>query len=421
MFTAEQSRIISNASGFTSDSRSLKSHEAFIALVGERSDGHEFLTQALSKQPSVLVVQKGHPKLKSLPNPNHIPILEVEDTSQAHRDLAALFRQKFKGTIIAVGGSNGKTTTKDFVATLLSEKFRVMKTEKSQNGELGIPKTLERLTPEFEIGVIEVGIDAPGDMARHSSLVAPDIAILTSIGEEHLNQLKNLETVFTEETVLFHETIRRGGRCFAPENDPYLVRFKGNKSVHLVPARKIPQALTQKYAEQNAGLAAAVAQNLGLTEAQIEAGLQKLSLPDGRGGVRKFKDGVEIITDYYNANPTSMAASIQFAAQYARQQNLPLHFVMGDMADLGERTNELHKSLVNPVNEARPESITLIGPMMSSLEKDLKAPNIHRFATTRDACLRTLQIFSNKGIYLLKGSRVMELETLISTYERLQG
>src|SRR5690606_21477852 len=131
--------------------------------------------------------------------------------------------------------SSGKTSTKEFLRQILEPHYRCVVTQKSQNGELGIPKTLEGLRADTEIVLIEVGIDRPHDMERHMHIVQPDVGILTSIGEEHLEQLKNVDTVFAEESKLFEATWKRGGTCFAPRADHYLARFEKHSSMILTP------------------------------------------------------------------------------------------------------------------------------------------------------------------------------------------
>ena len=187
--------LAKKASAYTSDSRRVTAQTIFVALKGEKTDGHKFVPELLERGCLLAIVSQDWLAQNSHYQ-NRGDVLAVPSTNEAHRLLAAVFRKKFQGKIIGVGGSSGKTSTKDFLSHLLSGAFKVFKTEKSQNGELGIPKTLEGLHSGFDLAVIEIGIDAPGDMRRHVEIVEPDVALLTSIGEEHLNLLKNIENVF---------------------------------------------------------------------------------------------------------------------------------------------------------------------------------------------------------------------------------
>ncbi len=403
---------------YSTDSRVFESGAIFIALKGQNGDGHDFVEAILKKNPSAVVVSNHYAG-------NDPRLIKVEDTGLAHRQIAALFRKKFKGKVVAVGGSNGKTSTKDFLVTLLGEKFQIVKTDKSQNGELGIPKTLEKLRDGIEIAVIEVGIDAPGDMIRHAELVSPDIAILTSIGEEHLNQLKTVENVFNEEKILFDVALKRGGRAFAPAADVWLARLHGTPNIEFVPGTwpaglTLPTNLKDPYAKQNARLAVAVAESRGLNADEMQRGLQKLSLPEGRGEERWLRKDLLIVAGHYNANPSSMRAGLENASRLASTQGLGLRLILGDMFDLGGESERAHQDLLTHIFNSCPSEILLVGKEMVQLAQECKK-RISAVHTAKDAKLAAplaAAMSKRSGIIFLKGSRGMALEHCLQAIER---
>ena len=410
------------APGYTSDSRLVAAGWIFVALHGQKNDGHGFIESLIPKKPGAIVASKtwlagaGHAVHQRCLNEG-VAVIEVEDTHQAHRALAALFRKKFKGRLIAVGGSAGKTTTKDFLHTLLSQRFRTMKTEASQNGEAGIPKTLERLSNQFEVAVIEVGIDAPGDMVRHVQIVQPDLALLTSIGPEHLNLLKSVEKVFAEERILFDDTWSRGGACFGPREDAWLTTLPRGHLLHLVGTEDLPDdfPVAQPVARRNGALAVAVAHHLGLTPEEIRAGLKALQLPKGRGG--QFQVGaLTLIADHYNSNPASLKEGLDFAQALAALEGKALHLVLGDMLDLGDQTESCHDEIMAYLRGVPFSSTLFVGPSMSAAyarQGSGFSGNIQVVAGIEGALERAQKLAELKGILLVTGSRGMTLERVI--------
>lgn len=403
---------------YTSDSRKSQAHSIFVALKGTQSDGHNFLGAALEKGASLCVCAMGHPTLNTVSKEGSKRILEVEDTHLAHRELARLFRNKFRGTVVGVGGSAGKTSTKDFLHTLLSQKFRTLKTQKSANGEEGIPKTLEELGPAWDCAVIEIGIDAPDSMKRHVDIVQPDLALLTSIGEEHLNLLGDIENVYLEEKVLFDETWARGGLCFAPTADTYLERMKGTPQLRFVEKRgDVEFPFDHEVLKQNASLAWAVAEHMGLSRAQLLKGLSLLEIPEGRGRISERKAGLWVIEDHYNSNPASLKASLEHAKQCAQEKHLHLVLILGDMLDLGTQSQAAHQSIVEAVTQAQAQQLYLIGPMMSALSQQLqKSAKVVSFESAEAAAASLKMGAFEKSVVLFKGSRGMHLEHILNTW-----
>jgi UDP-N-acetylmuramoyl-tripeptide--D-alanyl-D-alanine ligase len=419
------------ASGFSSDTRTLQKGDVFVALKGAQIDAHEYLVD-LAKNPSL----RGFLVRETYFHQNEKTLLALrpredfflcEDTHVAHRLAAAHFRKRFKGTVIGIGGSSGKTSAKEFTYQILqSMGFLVVATEKSQNGELGIPRTLEKLR-NSELAVVEIGIDGPGDMIRHEEIVRPDIAVLTSIGEEHLNLLKNLEGVFREEKILVDSTLARGGRAFAPGADAWLSKYSGRKGVSLTPERadqvdpSFKVTLPGAFPQRNAALAAAVVLALypGKKTAIAEA-LLKLKIPEGRGQIFSNATGATWIEDHYNANPSSMRAALTQISDLRKTDSRPLTLILGDMLDLGEATQSLHDALVPDLQKVAAEEIIFIGPQMSRLAAVFKKTGIKvlSFADSETAAKELAFTQWKNRLLLFKGSRGMALEKIIGAFKK---
>jgi UDP-N-acetylmuramoyl-tripeptide--D-alanyl-D-alanine ligase len=217
-------------SAVATDSRKIKPGSLFVALKGERVDGHDYLDAAIQSGATGLIVQKG----RSIKIPgtisNSVTVFEVPDTLAAFRTLAAAWRKDFPGPVIAVAGAVGKTSTKEMLAAIVAGRKgpqTVLKTEASQNGFIGIPMTLLELRPEHKIAVIEIGIDDIGAMRSHLDIVKPTAAIVTAIGPEHFEKLKDLDTVTREETLSLTDTLDRGGSAAINLDDPEIRKKMG--------------------------------------------------------------------------------------------------------------------------------------------------------------------------------------------------
>ena len=412
---------VHKAVGFTSDSRAVRAGDLFFALKGEKTDGALFVPEILKKNPTAVFAERGFGQ--RFPDIRDPRIVEVDNVHAAHREAAGLFRARFTAPVVAVGGSNGKTTTKEFLATILASDRPILKTDKSQNGELGIPKTLEKLREDLRAAVIEVGIDGPGDMLRHVQLVAPDVALLTSIGEEHLNLLKTVDNVFSEERILVDETLKRGGRAYVPAADPYLQRLAKLPRVTSTPAR--PEDLDPSFrcllghpmARQNAALAAKVALDLGVPREKIAAALLVLEVPEGRGREIRLRPDVLILADHYNANVASMKAGLAYAREVADREKLPLKLVLGDMLDLGEAVAAAHDEVIAAAAQMLPKEVQLVGPEMSQRQARLagllSGGSVSSAPSSALARTPAQNLLQGPSVLLVKGSRGTALERVL--------
>ncbi|MEO5667404.1 MAG: UDP-N-acetylmuramoyl-tripeptide--D-alanyl-D-alanine ligase [Bdellovibrionota bacterium] len=410
--------IVKTHEFFTSDSREASDLGIFVALKGETRDGHDFVEDILARFPrAAVVVARGSLRGGWEKKSN---VLVVDDTQAAHRTIAQLFREKYSPRVIAVGGSSGKTSTKEFLKVLLQGHFRIIATQKSQNGELGIPKTFEALRKDTEVALIEVGIDQPGDMERHAALVQPDVAVLTSIGEEHLLYLKDVANVFNEEKKLFESCWDRHGTCFAPEADAYLKALKGHDALKLTPERpenvdpSFRSELTHPYALRNAALAASVALHLGVTASSIATKILALEVPEGRGRSWINSRGQTVVADHYNSNPASLRAGLIFAKSFA-DRGEAVNLILGDMLELGTQSLRYHMEVLAEVMALGARRLILVGPQFSEAAKKMGAGEAQCFASSEEAAstLGSDELRALKGVVMFKGSRGMKLEKLM--------
>jgi UDP-N-acetylmuramoyl-tripeptide--D-alanyl-D-alanine ligase len=411
--------IVKKATHFSTDSREVGPGGVFIALKGDNRDGHDFVSEVLAKGALAAIVEKNVEAEYTKKKDERIYV--VKDTREAHWKIAAIFRKNFRGPVIGIGGSSGKTSTKEIIYHVLSKKFKCIKTEKSQNGLLGIPRTLEKLREGVEIAIVEIGIDAPGDMERNVSLVRPTHAMLTSIGEEHLNLLKDLDGVFTEERILVDDTLARGGSAYCPSGDRYLSKLSPAKMIPANPSQ-LNTALnvnqSDKHVLQNMSLAAALALDLGMSASEINEELNSIQTLDGRGLKWQVTDELWVLRDHYNANPSSMEVALESARNFAKENRADLRLILGDMLDLGAGTEQYHSDLVGRARALGAKSILWVGP---ELGKAIATPARSEFFLANSTAAISNEIiaeFKKPGVVLVKGSRGTALE---KTMDRLYG
>ena len=410
------------SSGYSSDIITFQDGDVFVALKRRSHDSHEMVPQVMGRSPAAIVVSDpiflGDPR-----------VILVDDTAVAHWVLASHFRKKFRGQVIAVGGSVGKTSTKDFLYQLLSKRFRCIATQLSQNCHVGVPRTLERLRADVDVAIIEIGIDGPDQMLPLAELVQAGCAVLTPLAEEHLRQLGSLNQVIEEEIKLLSVTGARGGRLYAHADETWLqsAPLELAARVMAIPSPDsdfcLRTAQLPPVMQANAHLAMRVALDLGVSQTEVLEGLGQLEAPLGRGRTLEAPGNRYVICDYYNASPLSMRAALMHASDIARKRGVPLHLTLGDMLDLGEESSRLHRELLPLLIASTPCSVLLLGAHMPRIAPDLLSQtpahldlySAHRFADVDSARLQ--RHFASSGVHLIKGSRGMALEMAMSYFD----
>lgn len=434
------------------DSRKIKPGCLFVALSGERFDGHEFVAQAFERGAAAAICRKGF----ELGKPGAL-IFRVDDTLEAFRMVAAKWRREFSIPVVVVAGSNGKTTTKELLSACLRGKFAsVLKTTGSQNGFVGIPMTLLELTPAHGAAVIEVGIDELGAMEKHMTVVGGTGAILTSISHEHLEKLRDLATIAREEGVALSTTARAGGLCVVNLDDPWIrphwATLKGGRKTGYrlgahAPARvasgeevligtikgaelavrgqNFPEAafalpLPGEHNAANLLGAIAVAASLGLTAAEIRKGLQSFQGAGGRSELKRLAGGLQVLCDYYNANPSSMRAAIAVVNQLGGAKERWL--CLADMLGLGPEEETFHRELAKSITDSRAEHVLLLGERMRALEDELRKlgfrADLRHFESREELGAALVAGVQPGDCVLIKGSHSMQMEKV---WELLQA
>lgn len=431
----------------TSDSRQVELGSLFVALAGEKFDGHQFIDTAIAQGAAGVICKKG---TSNLPTKKSFFAFFVDDTLEAYRKLAHEWRKKFTIPVVGVAGSAGKTTTKEILSAILAGKGSpVLKTQGSQNGFVGIPMTLLDLRSEHRAAIIEIGIDEIGAMEKHIRLVAPTHSVLTSIGPEHLHQLRDVPTVAREEGFVLTQVAAAGGCvvinlddpwirpyddqiktekkiCFTlgsskgPHPSPCLVgqfdpdaqtlRFEGMSPAPLL----FPLPLPGKHNASNLLAAIAVAYGLGLSSKEIGAGLKTFVGAEGRSQIRELAGEFSVLCDYYNAQPASVEAGLDLLTQISKNRSQVRWACLGDMLELGAEEESYHRALAKKLSQLKVEHVLMYGPRMAALEDELKKihyPGSHAHFQTHMELANALAQGIRKGdTLLIKGSRGMKME-----------
>ncbi len=426
-------------SSISIDSRQIKPHCLFIALKGENFDGHDFIPAAIASGAKGILCEATHYELIK-ERPKEGLFFPVENTLNAFRKLAAAWRKEFFGPIIAVGGSVGKTTTKDLIAAILSGKYlQLLKTQGSQNGFVGIPLTLMELRPFHKIAVIEIGIDEKGAMKDHLDLVSPTHGILTAVGPEHLEKLKNIKTVASEEGLLLKAVLKKGGGIALNRDDAWikktvpshaaltyslqdqkcdlfgkisqkneLLKIKGYTPKEL----SVPLPLKGTHNAMNLLGAIAIAKIVGLTPEEILKGLKTFVPPEGRSKIIRLKDKTTVILDYYNANPSSMKAALELLKELPGGQKWAC---LGDMLGLGPKELQFHKEMGAILKKLKIKNVLLYGTLFGSKMKTLK--DYPHFSTHEEIAQTLLSQVKPGDVLLIKGSHDMMMEKVWKLFE----
>lgn len=427
------------------DSRQAKAGDLFIALRGERFDAHDFIGDVAGKGVAAVLVEQGR-----LPSP--LPacgVIAVEDTRRALGRLAGGYRAGFTPSVVAVAGSNGKTTTKELIAAVLQQRFNTLWSEASFNNDVGVPLTLLRLGREHQAAVLEVGTNHPGELAPLVQLVNPRTGVITNIGREHLEFFGDLNGVAAEEGALA-ELLPAGGTLFVNGDDPWSDALARRTRARVVRvglgegndwrARgiRVSQSgvsfqvdgprpeLAGEYRIQllgrhqvvNALLALGVGEELGLGRAELQRGLAGCSAAKMRLQLWEH-NGVRLLDDCYNANADSVGAALQTLV------DLPCAgrriAVLGDMAELGAHSDPAHAEVGRRAAELGVGQLFAVGRQAAVMAHAARAAGLTRVIEFPDVepAASALKHFVKPGdLVLLKGSRVVRLERVC---ESLRG
>ena len=429
--------------GVVIDSRQVESGYLFVAIPGEKVDGHKFIPDVFAKGAAAVLSEQ------QLEDPAG-PYILVESTTKALRDLAEYYRKSLDIKVVGITGSVGKTSTKEMIASVLSEKYRVLKTEGNYNNEIGLPLTIFKIRAEHEVAVLEMGISEFGEMHRLATMANQDICVITNIGLCHLENLKTRDGILKAKTESFAHlkkdgiailngdddklsTVRQVGDkepVFYGMEEKMEYREDAKKSVYATGVENLglygmqarihtPEGerdgripIPGEHNVYNALAATAVGLSLGLSLDQISSGILKAKTIGGRTNLLNT-GSMTVIDDCYNANPVSMKASIDVLAT-AEGRKIA---VLGDMGELGENEKKLHYEVGEYLAKKEIDVLFCAGELSEEIakaaQKESKTCEVYYFKT-RDALLEQLLPFLKKGdTVLVKASHFMEYPKIV--------
>lgn len=415
-------------SAIETDSRTLTPGALFVALAGPRHDGHDHLAAARERGAVAAIVRRGTRTGAGL------ELIEVDDTLRAYGDLAHARRKQVAGPVVAITGTNGKTSTKEMVAAVLRTRYRTHATRLNFNNLVGVPLTILEAPDDTEALVIEAGANLPGEIERYREIIGPSIAVITNVGEGHLEGFGSLEGVLQEKLALIRDvplaivgteppSLAERGRHLARRLVTAGVQAAERKAKDVeidaegrasftAGDHRITLPLPGRHLVSNAMLAWAVAEESGLDLRAAAAALATLALPGGRSEVVRL-GGLTVLNDCYNANPQSFASAI--ATAKAMRQDRRLVFVAGTMRELGAESERLHAQVAEQLVLLKPDLLAAIGEFVAPLEAHRAALG-DRLLTAADPielAPRLAARLAGDELVVLKASRGVALERIL--------
>ncbi|MGI9114350.1 MAG: UDP-N-acetylmuramoyl-tripeptide--D-alanyl-D-alanine ligase, partial [Chthoniobacterales bacterium] len=419
----------------STDSRAIKPGDLFVALRGDNFDGHDFLEKAISAGAVAAMVEDWCDENI----PPDFPLLSVRDTLVAYQHLAANYRKSLPLRVLAITGSNGKTSTKDFAAAILSRAFRVTKTEGNFNNHVGLPRTILEANRAHEIAVWELGMNHPGEIAALARIAASDAAIITNIGIAHIEFMGSREAIAREKGALA-EAVSEGGFVVLNADDGFSksiaartrarIIFAGVKdgTVHAVEIEQSARGSAFTIVEgahrcraqlpvpglhmvQNALLAIAAGRALGVSLEDCAAGLASAPLTKARLQVREI-NGVQFIDDSYNANPDSMKAALRTLLELETDGKRIA--VLGKMLELGAESARGHREVGETAATLHVDHLIAIdNDEIAQGARNAGLENAHLAKDAAEAAAMLSEIISPGDLVLVKGSRAARTEQVI--------
>ncbi len=423
--------------GVTTDSRAVSAGQLFIPLTGERFDGHAYIGSALSSGAAGCLTARTPETL--LPGKLYV---QVADTRLALKALAAWYRSRFTLPVVQITGSAGKTTTKEMVAAVLSRRYDTLKTQANFNNDIGTPLTLLGLAPQHQAAVIETGMNHFGEICYLGEMVRPDIAVITNVGDAHIENLGNTRQgilrakceIFQHlspdgiavlngddpllNTVALPQTILRCGRG---ENCNVRVTDVDDRGIEGIACTVTTDKASYRLATASPGsfmiypmaMAAAIGEVLGLTGEEIAAGVAAYVPTGSRMHLIRLPEGRLLIDDCYNANPQAMEEALKLLAVTPARRRAA---VLGDMGELGELTVSAHRAIGVLTGELHLDSVIAIGEKARNIAS--AAPNARWYASVDDAMPVIRAAFTEGTAVLVKASHAMHFENIVKELEQ---
>lgn len=432
--------------GIAIDSRNIAPGEFFVAIVGEVHDGHTFTNSVVKKGVQGILVEKGKAESLVLEDPaaRKTVVITVPDTTRALGDLAAFNRGRTHLTVIALTGSNGKTSTRTMLTHIVTRKYETLATLGNFNNEIGLPLTLLRLEKSHTLAVLELGMSRPGEIRRLAEICRPDIGMITNVAPAHLEGLGSIEGILRAKGELL-ERLNTNGRTILNADDPYVaslaenapnevllfglsdqavvrashVRKQGHKlSFHLeVPGETIEVTLDTpgRFMISNALAAAAAGYLMEIPLPEIKAGLECFQPVSGRMRILKLANGICLMDDAYNANPSSVKVALDTLKQMGKQRSKVV--VLGDMLELGNQSAALHRDIGQHAALSNPDRLYLTGNFTHDVAQGARAGGMDAerivVGSVQEINADLIARADSQDTILVKGSRGMRMERVV--------
>ena len=423
--------------GVTTDSRAASDGQLFIPLTGERFDGHAYIDGALSAGAAGCLTAR----VPETMQPGKFYI-QVADTRLALKALAAWYRSRFTLPVVQITGSAGKTTTKEMVAAVLSRRYDTLKTQANFNNDIGTPLTLLGLAPQHQAAVIETGMNHFGEIRYLGEMVRPDIAVITNVGDAHIENLGNTRQGILQAKCEIFENLAPDGIAVLNGDDPLLgtvtlpqtilrcgrgegcgvritdVDDRGIEGIActVTTARasyRLTTASPGGFMIYPMAMAAAIGEALGLTGEEIAAGVAAYVPTGSRMHIIRLPEGRLLIDDCYNANPQAMTEALRLLAVTQTRRRAA---VLGDMGELGELTVSAHRAIGALTDELQLDSVIAIGEKARDIAS--AAPNAQWFPSVEDALPAVRAAFTGGTAMLVKASHAMHFENIVKELEQ---
>lgn len=419
------------ALGISTDTRSLRSGEVFLALRGENFDGHRFVSSAIEKGAIAVIAERD----SQVPLSKEVPQLIVENSLSAYQAIASWWRDQFTIPVIAVTGSFGKTTTKELIAAVLSTKGKVLKTQANYNNEIGVPKTLLDLGPEHDFAVIEMAMRGRGQIAELTQIAHPTLGVITNVGTAHIGLLGTEEAIAEAKCELLAEmspqaiAILNHDNSLLMETSAKVWQGKtiaygltgGDVQGELIDAEtmmvegfQLPLPLPGRHNATNYLAALAVAKELQIDWTPLTAGLN-VQLPEGRAKRYDLANDILILDETYNAGLESMIAALNLLAQTPGQRHIA---VLGTMKELGEKSAELHRKVGATAHQLNLDSLLILtdDPQAQAIAEGAKPLPSECFPTHEAVVERLKEIVRSGDRILFKASHSVGLDRVVNQF-----
>lgn len=422
----------------SADSRSLEDGALFIPIISERN-GHDFIESAIDNGAVAAFWSDDSEKV-----PSDFPIIKVKDTLEAYKTFAKWYLKEVHPKVVGITGSNGKTTTKDMTAAVLGTKFKTHKTAENENNQLGVPKSILSMPQDTEVLVLEMGMSHPDEISIHSKMGQPDIAVITMIGESHIEAFDGSRKKLAHEKLDILAGLTDGGLFIRPADeeliasqfdrdirnrtfgwddaaDIYATDVSGDatSTTFIVEDETITIPVPGKYNVNNALIAILIGQELGISLAEAKKGLENLEMTKNRLEWLDGQNGVYLLNDAYNASPTSVNAVLSYFEDI--EVDGAKIVVLGDIRELGDRSKQYHEQLTEGIDLTQFKAIFLYGDEMKALYDKIADDNNHvrHFTGEKDSLIKAIkEMATADDSVLFKSSNGTDLLSVVDELKK---